>query len=172
MSEPTRRLFFALWPADDLRRQIEHETRDAARVSDGRVIPLSNLHITLAFLGSVPESKVAAVVRCAQQPTVQPFELTLGELNWWKRQQLLCLEPVDGAAPLQKLVDGLHESLRNEGFSLERRPFRAHVTLAREVRSERRYEPIKHRLIWRVDRFELIESEPLPAGSRYSLVAT
>jgi RNA 2',3'-cyclic 3'-phosphodiesterase len=188
MTERTRRLFFALWPSDELRHQIEHETHKAARRSGGRVIPGANLHITLAFLGAVPESKLADAIACAQATIVQPFDLVLGELKWWERQQLLCLEPTSGQDAMQALVGRLQEALRAKGFAVERRPFRAHVTLAREVRPPRtvgmpgtqeqfsarrvhEFKPIRQ-LRWQVQRIELVESRTLPTGSAYSLLLT
>jgi 2'-5' RNA ligase len=171
MTEPSRRLFFALWPSDELRQQIEHETRKAARHSGGRVIPAANLHITLAFLGSTPESKLPDAIACARETAVGPFELTLGNLQWWERQQLLCLESTAGVEALQDLVGRLQSSLRTKGFAIEGRPFRPHVTLAREVLREHEFKPIKQ-LCWQVRGIELVESRTLPAGSEYTVLPT
>jgi len=171
MNERTRRLFYALWPSDELRRQMEHETRKAVRHCGGRVIPAANLHITLAFLGSVTESKLGATIACAKTTTVRPFELVLGELKWWERQQLLCLEPIAGGDALQDLVGRLQTELRAKDFAVERRPFRAHVTLAREVRRAHEFKAIKE-LHWQVERIDLIESQTLPSGSVYTVLPT
>jgi RNA 2',3'-cyclic 3'-phosphodiesterase len=171
MNERTRRLFFALWPSDDLRRQIEHETRKAARHSGGRAIPAANLHITLAFLGSTPESKLLDAIACAKATTLQPFELALGDLKWWERQQLLCLEPTAGVDALLELVGKLQGALRAKGFTVEHRSFRPHITLAREVRREHEFKPIKQ-LRWQVQRIELVESQTLRTGSVYSVLPT
>lgn len=171
MSESTRRLFFALWPSDELRQQIEHETRKAARHSGGRVIPAANLHITLAFLGSTAESKLPDAIACAKETPVQPFELVLGEIKWWERQQLLCLEPTSGVEALQELVGRLQRALRAKGFAVERRPFRPHLTLARDVRRAHDFKPIKQ-LRWQVQRIDLVESRTLPTGSVYSVLPT
>lgn len=175
MSEATRRLFVALWPSDELRHQIEHETRHAARHSGGRVIPTRNLHITLAFLGSVTEAQVAEAVACVRETNVPTFEVILGELKFWARQALLCLEPAEtdqvGAAALTELVGRLHTALRAKGFAIERRPFRAHLTLARDVRREREFKPIKQ-LHWQVHRMELVESKTLSRGSEYTVLPT
>ena len=173
--EPTRRLFFALWPADALRDRIEHETRHATRHSGGRVIPARNLHITLAFLGSTPESRVADALLCQRETRVRPFELVLGELRWWERQELLCLEPSEsadnGAAPLSELAGQLHKALRARGFTIEPRPFRAHMTLARDVRRAHEFKPVKQ-LRWLVDGVALVQSQTLAKGPEYSVVAS
>jgi len=171
VNEPARRLFIALWPADELRHEIEHETRHAARHSGGRVIAARNLHITLAFLGAVPESRIAALHHCIGVTTVQPFDLILQAINWWERQELLCLEPIAGAEALQECVERLHAALRHSGFAVERRPFRPHLTLARDVRRDHAVKPIKA-LHWPVQRMELIESQNSGRGSEYTVLGT
>jgi 2'-5' RNA ligase len=171
MTEGAKRLFFALWPSDALRHDIEHETRHASHHSGGRVIPARNFHITLAFLGSVPESQVAELQRCAHATEVQPFELVLQSINWWEQHELLCLEPIAGADTLSEWVGRLHSALRKSGFAVERRPFRPHLTLARDVRSEHAIKPIKA-LRWKVERMELIESQPAQRGSAYTVLRT
>jgi 2'-5' RNA ligase len=188
MIEVARRLFFALWPSDELRHDIEHETRHASHHSGGRVIPARNFHITLAFLGSVSDSRVAELQRCALATEVQPFELVLQIINWWEQQELLCLEPIAGADALSEWAGRLHSALRKSGFAIERRPFRPHLTLARDVRppgmvealetqerfsvrSEHAIKPIKA-LHWEVQRMELVESQPAQHGSVYTALRT
>jgi 2'-5' RNA ligase len=171
MTESVRRLFFALWPSDTLRDQIEHETRHASHHSGGRVIPASNFHITLAFLGSVPDSRIPELQRCALATELQPFELVLQSINWWEQQELLCLEPVAGADALIEWVSRLHKPLRVGGFAIEHRPFRPHLTLARDVTRNHVIKPIKA-LHWKVERMELVESQPAQRGSVYTVLRT
>lgn len=164
--EATRRLFLALWPSDELRGEIERETRQAAQHSGGRVIPAANLHITLAFLGAVP-NYLASEAQASAKETVASFELVLGTLSWWPRQELLCLEPVSGAEALGEVVTSLHASLKRRGFELETRSLRAHMTLARDVRHAHDFKPIR-RLHWQVHGVEVIESKLGSKGSTYT----
>jgi len=171
MNERMRRLFVALWPSDQLRHDIEHETRSAAHHSGGRVIPSRNFHITLAFLGSLPEPRVLDAITCVASTKVAPFELTLGSLSWWERQELLCVEPSSGADVLNELAVSLQNTLRSEGFALERRAFRPHLTLARDVRRDHAFKPIRQ-LQWQVHRMELVESKNADTGSIYTILPT
>jgi 2'-5' RNA ligase len=166
-----RRLFVALWPTDQLRHDIEHETRFAAHHSGGRVTPARNFHITLAFLGSVPEPRVVDAMTCVTTIVIAPFELTLGSLNWWERQELLCLEPHAGVGALVELVTRLQRELRGKGFALEHRPFHPHLTLARDVRREHAFKPIRE-LRWQVHRMELVASQNVATASVYTILAT
>src|SRR5687767_13518277 len=96
MSEHTRRLFVALWPSDELRHAIGRATGVTVLLTKGRVIPPQNFHITLAFLGSTPGTRMDDLQRCVEETVVEPFDLLLGEVSCWKRQELLCLEPTQG----------------------------------------------------------------------------
>jgi RNA 2',3'-cyclic 3'-phosphodiesterase len=57
--QPTRRLFFALWPDATMQSALGEATRAIVSSSDGAPVPPQNFHFTLAFLGSVPESRIA-----------------------------------------------------------------------------------------------------------------
>lgn len=171
MSERTKRLFLALWPSDPFRSELADATRHATIRSGGRPIPAVNLHITLAFLGATPESRLVDVIGCIRSIAVRPFELIVGELKWWKRQELLCLEPVAGGEALKSLAQEVKAALRVKGFDIEHRPFRAHLTLARDVRREHDFEPIKP-LRWQVNRVDLVESRTAPTGSIYTVLPT
>src|SRR5205807_403857 len=70
--EPTRRLFFALWPDAGQRAALVHATRKAVRSSGGRPVPEESLHVTLAFLGSVPERRVAELQAIARRVAEAP----------------------------------------------------------------------------------------------------
>jgi RNA 2',3'-cyclic 3'-phosphodiesterase len=172
-AESIHRLFCALWPSDELRHSIEHETRSAAHHCGGRVIPARNLHVTMAFLGAVANSRIVDVQAAIADVVVTPFTLRLRQINWWQSQELLCFEPGstdDGVVELSALAYNLHKSLRSRGFVLEPRPLRAHVTLAREVRRDHLIKPIRP-IAWPVDHIELIESQVGQSGSVYAVLS-
>jgi 2'-5' RNA ligase len=57
-AEPTQRLFFALWPSAEEQRALAQAAHKAARYSGGRATPEEKLHLTLVFLGSVPQRRL------------------------------------------------------------------------------------------------------------------
>ena len=97
--EPTRRLFFALWPDEVMRGGLARAIRKAVRGSGGRPVPTESLHITLAFLGSVPERRVAALGALAGKVAGElagfdrPLTLRLDRLEHWRAARLLCVLP-------------------------------------------------------------------------------
>ena len=75
-----------------------------------------NLHLTLAFLGAVSLAMVLAGLGC--------FQRSGGDL-WWMGV------PENGA--LTALQQQVNAALMQAGFSLEKRAFRPHLTLGRQV---------------------------------------
>ncbi|HTE40886.1 MAG TPA: RNA 2',3'-cyclic phosphodiesterase [Steroidobacteraceae bacterium] len=169
MSASGHRLFVALWPTDELRRAMEERTRPYA--ASGRPIPAANLHLTLAFLGSVPDSRIDDARVAIANVAVQPFGIVLKELQWWQSQALVCWAPEPSAALLE-LVQRLHSALRSNGFELEDRAFKAHVTVVRDAYDKPELKPISE-LRWQVQTIELIESRrpsnDRSAGSVYRI---
>ncbi|PZN27436.1 MAG: RNA 2',3'-cyclic phosphodiesterase [Proteobacteria bacterium] len=166
----TRRLFFALWPAPALRRAIEHDTRALARRSGGRIVPARNFHVTLAFLGSVAESRLADLVRAGGAARAPRFELSLDRVQTLPRANVLCLAPSVTPIELRRLVDALRVALEAEGFELERRPFRPHLTLVRRLNRPMPTLPLPP-VVWPVEEFVLVESRTAAAGSEYEVLA-
>ncbi|HEY1891686.1 MAG TPA: ankyrin repeat domain-containing protein [Steroidobacteraceae bacterium] len=92
--EPTCRLFFALWPDQAMRDAMVRATRKAAPAA-GRPVPASNLHVTLAFLGSVPERRLGELREVARASAASPggrLELTFDHLEYWRAARLLCAQ--------------------------------------------------------------------------------
>ncbi|WP_287719822.1 2'-5' RNA ligase family protein [Nitrosomonas sp.] len=50
------RLFFALWPQEEARKQLARLARRIADQCAGRCVRPENLHLTLAFIGEVDSS--------------------------------------------------------------------------------------------------------------------
>ena len=172
MTEPEHerrhRLFFALWPDDATRERMVEATERHMRAAGGRATPRENLHVTLAFLGGVPESRLAPLTPAAGQIASPSFELVLDRVEHWRRQRILSLEPSASPPVLDELVAKLRQALGACGFALESRPFRAHLTLAREAHAPRDVTPAVGPIVWRVTELSLIESITAPQGSRYT----
>ena len=187
--EPTRRLFFALWPDEEQRDALHSAIRKSVRACGGRPVPVPSLHVTLAFLGGVPEGRVPELDRIARSvadafPAAgQPLLVSFDRLAYWARPQILCalgtreLEAAQAVGEPHEAdaagAPALSATLKNEtaaaGFSPDLKLFRAHVTVARKVAqapSELALQPV----LWRFDAFALIESRTDPAGPIYSVI--
>jgi RNA 2',3'-cyclic 3'-phosphodiesterase len=157
MKATTRRLFFALWPDDDIRAGIVARGERLGRVSRRRV-PDHNLHLTLVFLGDQPAERVTAIEAVGGQVSAGECMLALDRFGWFPRARVAWL---GGEAPpgLSALADDLKAGLEQLGLSFDSRPFCPHVTLFRHVRRRPEFVEIEP-LEWMVTEFALIESIP------------
>jgi RNA 2',3'-cyclic 3'-phosphodiesterase len=187
--EPTRRLFFALWPDAEQRGALHSATRKGVRSCGGRPVPVPSLHVTLAFLGAVPEGRVPELDRIARRVAEvfpaggQPLRLSFDRLAHWARTQLLCAlgtgepeaaqaaggrgEAIAAGAP--RLAAALKNETAAAGFSPDLKPFRAHVTVARKVAHAPPTLALQP-VLWSFDAFALIESRTDPTGPVYSVI--
>ena len=149
---PTRRLFFALWPDGALRRELTRATRSVVRAAGGRPVPAANLHITLAFLGSVPADAVAGLKTLAGEVAAEPFDLALARVGFFPRARTLWLGPVSPCLALGRLEERLWQSLSAAGWTRESRPFTPHLTLVRKARAMPEAPAVKP-VLWRVNSF-------------------
>ncbi|RFF32884.1 RNA 2',3'-cyclic phosphodiesterase [Wenzhouxiangella sediminis] len=164
MPEATRRLFFALWPDDRVRRDIIERREALGRVSRRRV-PDHNLHLTLVFLGDQPGERLAAFEEVAGKIEQGACTLELDRFGWFPRARVAWL---GGDAPeaLGELQGVLWRRMVGLGVRLDERPFRPHVTLFRQVLRRPRM-PVPEPLIWPIGDFVLVESIP---GSPYRVL--
>lgn len=171
--EPDRRLFFALWPAPATLEALVAAMSRLAPPGVGRAQRRDQLHLTLEFLGSVPEFRLSTVLAAgaAVAGCAGPLEIVLDRSEYWRRSQVLCLTASVTPDPLAALVHGLRAELLARGFEPEKRPFTAHLTLARKVRRPPRL-PAVEPIAWPSREFSLVESRTAPAGSRYERLAT
>src|SRR5882757_5148831 len=85
----TRRLFFALWPSDDLRAALVAHTSEAVQAFRCRPTFANNLHVTLAFLGAVPTARVNELMEIGRSLSVSGCELNFDRLVVWKQARVL-----------------------------------------------------------------------------------
>lgn len=192
--EPTLRLFFALWPDETMRAAMGRATQQAVLLSGGRPVPVQNLHVTLAFLGSVPERRlpqlttiarrvaapIPAEVRSPAAPERPGIELVFEHLEYWRPAHVLCAAPARPPPPVAALARRLQERLTEGGFGADpatspsagfniARPFRPHVTLARNVLRSPRAMPMEA-VTWSLAEFVLVASRTHPEGAVYCIL--
>ena len=101
-----------------------------------RWVTPDHLHLTLRFLGNVPEESVTslhqAIAQAAQGQTAFPLRAkALGCFPHPTRPRVLWVGLDDPSQTLGRLNERLIAALTSLGFPLEDRPFHAHLTLAR-----------------------------------------
>lgn len=129
------RLFIAV-KFDDIMDEII-DVRESLRSQSkkGNFTRDENLHLTLAFLGEVPGSRISEIENIMEEVTEEPFEVEFNDIGCFKRRDggdvwwIGCKKNRALSNVHKQLVDGLRES----GFRIEKRPFKPHLTLGREV---------------------------------------
>jgi 2'-5' RNA ligase len=101
-----------------------------------RWVRLDGLHLTLRFLGPTPDGRVAEIASAmAAAATGQvPFGVRIAGADAFPptgRPRTLWLDLDRGVDDLTALASRLDDALAGAGWERERRPFRAHLTLAR-----------------------------------------
>lgn len=164
-----RRLFFALWPEDELRTRIVRATRAEVRGTGGKPTPPENLHMTLHFLGAVPDELIAPLIERVSVLPLDPFELTLDQYGYWQRARTLWLGLQETPPALAELARDLGRVSDELGLPRQRRAFIPHMTLARKVNRLTPRDPPRS-MHWPVNEFVLIESVLGGRHSRYTIL--
>ena len=184
----TLRLFLALDPPEPVRRRLAG-AQDALRRAAGRhadavrwVAP-DRLHLTVQFLGDVPEARLAAVRAVAAEAAaaLRPLRLEVrgaGGFPTARRPRVLWAGVSGDVAPLQALAAQLGRGLAPLGFPGAGPVFTPHLTLgrSREPRGAARMggaiaamadgDPVP----WRADELLLFRSHLAPGGPRYEVI--
>ena len=172
MTEAPRRLFFALWPSDDLRRHIASATESVMRESGGRAIPTQNLHATLAFVGNVSPSDLNSVMNAGAATIAPSFTLMLDRVEPWRRSGVLVLDSSAGTpVALELLVERLRISLLEQQVKLPTEIYRLHVTLVRRLPRQYRTITTISPIEWSPQEFALVDSVTTRNGSEYKVLS-
>ncbi|MEO3743600.1 RNA 2',3'-cyclic phosphodiesterase [Plantactinospora sp. B5E13] len=151
------RLFVAVYPpvevVDDVMAQVRR-LRVGAVADTGvnvRLADRANLHVTVAFLGEVPDDRLPEVAKALDRavqtwrkppirrrdrqavPEPSPLRLRLGGGGRFGRGRftVLWVGLLGDVAALRRLADVSRRELRRARLPYDSRPFRPHLTLAR-----------------------------------------
>lgn len=166
------RLFVSIPFEADTREGVIGLTADLRRLGvTGNVTRPENLHLTLAFLGETRRLEQAK--RAVQGCTEAAFSLALPALrvSGGGRNPMLWLA-VARSSELSLLQGALAQRLRDEGFSIEQRPFSPHITLVREARLPQGFSPSREGLPipLRVNAVHLMRSDRVNGTLTYTTV--
>lgn len=169
------RLFFALWPGDRHRAALVEAVADAVSQVAGQPVPPGNLHVTLAFLGSVPGRSFATLVAVGGQGPWPAVGLSFTHIEYWAKPKVLVAMPGQVPAAGREIVDRLWNGLESLGFARELHPWRPHLTLVRQVRrpppENLGLAPVPAASEPSAWRLALVESATHPEGPRYKPLA-
>lgn len=164
------RYFFALWPDSNTRDRLI-EVCQKLPAGTGRFVPGQNLHITLAFLGSLDSVVVGDLRQGAAAIKAAPFSLELDETGWWRKPRVVWLGATQIPPALLGLIAAVNNLLLARGIRPDNRPYQPHLTVARKAAARPPrldFKPIE----WQIDSFCLVQSDTLPEGAVYEVIET
>lgn len=142
----------------------------------------ANLHLTLKFLGEIPQPSVAEFSEAASRAVagLQSFSIRLEQTGAFPvhgQPRVLWIGVNDSSGALAKLRARLEAESARAGFATEARPFHPHLTIARLRSPEEartlaaahkvaEFEPVEIA----VSELVVIRSELSSAGSKYSVL--
>ena len=188
-NEKSHRLFVACELPEEVRRTMGGLVDSLRAQSAGAVrwVNPQSMHVTLKFLGDVPERQIPAVKMALQEAVVRHsaffLELSnIGSFGGREGLRLMWAAVAGDVLRLEALARDVNRALAVVGFAPETRPFRPHLTLGRvrnEVPTRQRAEievavgktaiPVCE---WRTAEISLIRSRLQPDGARHDIVAT
>lgn len=144
----------------------------------GRWSKRKALHLTLHFIGHVPDAVADAYEEILKQVDVPAFDLTIGGVGQFpiEDRPKVIWAGVDNTPELRDLHDATGTALEEEGYNREKRRYHPHITLMRFKKPIRR----GFASIWienhmdlyvepeRVSEFALYESEITEKGAVYT----
>jgi 2'-5' RNA ligase len=160
------RLFFALWPDADVSRQLTQVARQLKLEGRNRWVDPKNYHLTLAFVGEVPATKLAVLQQIGRSLRAPQFAFTCDSIEFWRESRVVVAAANTAPPALFDLSTQLNNAV---GLPPER--LRAHVTLARKVTQP----PVLQAMlpvVWRATNFSLIRSDTGGVESAYTVLDT
>lgn len=176
------RLFVAVEPSPEAREAIGFIAQQwRERVGDAvRWVDPAIVHLTLHFLGDVPDRIAAALPTLLREAAVgtAPATVSLGNLGAFpqpRRAAVLFISVLDSPTQvLRVLRQHCGERLSQRGVPLDRRPWQPHLTLGRfrHPSAVTTTWPQAAPVSWLVDRVVLLNSTLTPYGPKYATVAS
>jgi 2'-5' RNA ligase len=171
------RLFIAVDLPNDIRKaliDIEHKLKPLT--DSARWVAPESIHITLKFLGEVPDRKMDDIDAALAGLTWKPFTVTVHGVGFFPGPRSPRVFWAGMEVPtMQGLAERLDSRMERLGFEKEKRAFRPHITLARarDTRMDTALvtaasEYAEHDFgSFTADRIVLVESTLKPAGAVY-----
>jgi 2'-5' RNA ligase len=133
------RLFIAIDLSDTVRKHLSEQINQLTRLLGDdsiRWVKVSNIHLTLKFLGETSEDKVNGIKHTLQDIASQfsPFDMQIGEFGCFpnlRKPRVFWIGVHEPTGILKQLHRAIETDLEKLGFNKEGRPFTAHLTVGR-----------------------------------------
>jgi 2'-5' RNA ligase len=174
------RLFVALEIPSTVRENLAELLKALRSMSPQiRWVRPENLHVTLKFIGEVPETKLATIrIALASARSDQPVALEFRGLGFFPNEKhpRVFWAGIEASPNLKTLAADIDAATEKLGIPAEKRPFSPHLTLARfespglpeKLRASIQENVRRDFGALRTTYFHLIESKLKPSGAEYT----
>lgn len=161
--------FFALWPNEKTAQQLHQRMQLLSEPHHGKPVPIEKLHMTLSYLGQLPNQTLQAVCQLAETIRNSPFELQVNHADYWGDIQLRWLGIMSTPPNLLQLAAHLKRLLITVGCKVDKKPFMPHITVARKCSKHFKPELVSV-LSWKINEFYLVKSVKKGGFSKYEII--
>lgn len=176
------RSFIALELFDEAHAELSRIIESLKKAgADVKWVNAKAIHLTLKFLGSVPEEKIAKIGerigKIAKNQT--PFDIVLKDIgvfpNWDYARVLWVGLESEGANRVKEIANEVETAMTSEGFEKEKRAFSPHLTIGR-IRSAKNKKELEQTSLSvkvqpissHISKIILFKSQLTPNGSIYT----
>jgi 2'-5' RNA ligase len=174
------RIFIAIDLPNEIRKELKELQRTLRPLTtSARWVAPESIHITLKFIGEVPDKRIEEIDGELSGLTWKPFTVSVRGVGFFPGSRSPRIFWAGMEAPtMQSLTEKLDSRMERLGFEKEKRAFRPHITLARARNSR-----IDSGLVsavanyaehdfgsFTVDRIFLFQSMLKPTGATYNKV--
>lgn len=163
------RVFFALWPDNDVRSRLYELAQQQRHRGGGRVMRAETLHLTLLFIGDVPIGQLQELKQAVAAIRASAFSFDLKWFAGWRHNAIGYAAPSEIPEDMLQLSTQLCECVAQAGFSFDRKTFKPHVTLLRKMAHVPDAQPISVQE-WTVREFVLVQSVLNAQGAGYEII--
>ncbi len=152
-----------------MRREIAALRSRMAQEYCGRETRADTLHLTLLFVGNIPDLRVPTLLACGDRVRAQSFNLTLDACSHFDESKVAWLGATEPPVALADLQQAIQREAAQDSFSGGHDHFVPHVTMARHCKlfpAPRATPAIE----WNVQDFVLIDVRSTPGGPVYRVL--
>ncbi len=189
-SKATARVFFALWPDEQLKAQLHQASGLLHRAHGGRRMQADTVHLTLLFIGAIERERLPELQAAVNAIQLPQFDVTFDQADCWRHNRIAFLTASEPPAGLFDLVRALEALAAQAAIAFDHRPYKPHITLVRNAdckkentvsvhansgaaevkRSGRNPNPALEPILWAARDFVLVESGLASNGAGYRVL--
>ena len=178
-----KRVFLAINLPDRIKKEISFNLEKFKSKNDDyniRWTSSDNYHLTIHFFGNVSNKQIALIERILSEEikNIPKFKIKTGDVGYLpnkRNPRIIYVEIIDIEKKLKDLVCKVEALLDKAHFSASRKPWKAHLSIARiknYIKNEKIYEEKLKSTSFKVKSVELMESHLNPTGSVFNVITS